>query len=172
MKKYQSHKVLLATQIQDIVEVMHESMLKLRCDDGKVYDCPKHNLPTNNNYEIVAGDYLVEYENGYRSISPKDAFEAGNHKYSEDAGIFALPGSFGWALAQLSLGSKVARSGWNGRGIFIETQFPDENSKMSSPYIFIDTTGLQTDNELAPKSRVPWIASQTDMQAIDWMIAE
>lgn len=79
---------------------------------------------------------------------------------------------FGWALAQLRSGEKVQRSGWNGKGIFIELQSPDENSRMTSPYIFIDTTGLQTDNEDAPKSRVPWLASQTDMLAEDWFIVE
>jgi hypothetical protein len=77
---------------------------------------------------------------------------------------------FGWALAQLRGGSKVCRKGWNGRGIFIELQKPDENSKMTHPYIFIDTTGLQTENPDAPKDRVPWLASQTDMLAEDWEV--
>ena len=75
---------------------------------------------------------------------------------------------FGSALFALKAGQKVARKGWNGKGIFIELQVPDQHSKMSSPYIFIDTTGLQTDNADAPKSRVPWLASQTDMLADDW----
>ena len=75
---------------------------------------------------------------------------------------------FGEALNELKTGGKVARKGWNGKGIFIELQTPDENSKMTSPYIYIDTTGLQTDNEAAPKSLVPWLASQTDMLAEDW----
>ena len=78
--------------------------------------------------------------------------------------------NFGQALEALKLSSKVAREGWNGKGIFIELQVPDEFSKMTSPYIFIDTTGLQTDNPKAPKSRVPWLASQTDMLAEDWQI--
>jgi hypothetical protein len=78
--------------------------------------------------------------------------------------------NFGQALQELKKGNKVARLGWNGKGIFIELQVPDENSKMTSPYIFIDTTGLQTNNEMAPKSRVPWLASQTDMLAEDWEI--
>lgn len=78
---------------------------------------------------------------------------------------------FGWALHQLRNGKRVRRAGWNGKGIFIELQRPDENSKMTSPYIFIDTTGLQTDNPDAPKSRVPWLASQTDMLAEDWQTA-
>jgi len=77
--------------------------------------------------------------------------------------------NFGEALHELKAGRKVARDGWNGRGIFIELQTPDANSKMTSPYIFIDTTGLQTDNAHAPKSLVPWLASQTDMLAEDWL---
>ena len=77
---------------------------------------------------------------------------------------------FGWALQMLRKGEKVCRSGWNGRGIFIELQLPDSNSKMTHPYIFIDTTGLQTDNPNAPKDRVPWLASQTDMLAEDWEV--
>ena len=68
--------------------------------------------------------------------------------------------------------NKMQREGWNGKGIFIELQVPDEHSKMTSPYIYIDTTGLQTDNEAAPKSMVPWLASQTDMLADDWGIAD
>lgn len=78
--------------------------------------------------------------------------------------------NFGAAIEALKEGCKVARKGWNGKGIFIELQRPDENSKMTSPYIFIDTTGLQTDNADAPKSRVPWLASQTDLLADDWVI--
>lgn len=80
--------------------------------------------------------------------------------------------NFGEAIEALKKGLKVARKGWNGKGIFIELQVPDENSKMSSPYIYIDTTGLQTDNSDAPKSLVPWLASQTDMLADDWVIIE
>lgn len=79
---------------------------------------------------------------------------------------------FGQALNWLRAGRKVARKGWNGKGIFIELQRPDEHSKMTHPYIFIDTTGLQTDNENAPKNRVPWLASQTDMLSEDWTVLD
>ncbi|QVW08790.1 hypothetical protein CBW1004CProp1_gp39 [Phage CBW1004C-Prop1] len=78
--------------------------------------------------------------------------------------------NFGQAIEALKQGEKVCRSGWNGRGIHLELQRPDDHSKMTSPYIFIDTTGLQTENPGAPKSRVPWLASQTDMLAEDWHI--
>ena len=78
--------------------------------------------------------------------------------------------NFGQALENLKIGQKVARQGWNGKGIFIELQVPDAWSKMTHPYIFIDTTGLQTENPDAPKSRVPWLASQTDLLGEDWVI--
>jgi len=108
--------------------------------------------------------YKVVYEDGYESWSPCIAFEKA-YRLIDNM-------NFGLAIEALKKGLKVARKGWNGRGIFIELQTPDENSKMSSPYIFIDTTGLQTDNVDAPKSLVPWLASQTDMLADDWVIIE
>ena len=77
--------------------------------------------------------------------------------------------NFGQALELLKDGKKAARKGWNGKGIFIELQVPDEYSKMTFPYIFIDTTGLRTENEFAPRDRVPWLASQTDMLSEDWV---
>lgn len=76
---------------------------------------------------------------------------------------------FGDVIRSLKKGNKLARLGWNGNGIFIELQVPDSNSKMSSPYIFIDTTGLKSSNLFVSRSRVPWLASQTDMLADDWI---
>ena len=78
--------------------------------------------------------------------------------------------TFGEAIRHLKNGKRVARKGWNGKGIFIELQVPDEHSKMTHPYIYIDTTGLDTTNPDAPKDRVPWLASQTDMLATDWVL--
>lgn len=77
--------------------------------------------------------------------------------------------NFGQAIEALKMGRKVARSGWNGQGIFLELQTPDEHSKMMQPYIYIDTLNLLTTNPNAPKGRVPWFASQTDMLADDWV---
>lgn len=79
---------------------------------------------------------------------------------------------FGWALQCLRQGKAVARKGWNGKGIYIKLQIPDVNSKMTLPYIYIVTNGLVTDNPNAPKGVVPWLASQTDMLAEDWVLAE
>lgn len=76
--------------------------------------------------------------------------------------------NIGDAIQAMRSGLKCTRKGWNGKGIFIKLQRPDKNSKMTSPYIYIDTTGLQSDNLNAPRSLVPWLASQTDILADDW----
>lgn len=76
---------------------------------------------------------------------------------------------FGDALFQLRLGHKMTRRGWNGNGIFIKLQLPTAESKMTAPYIYIDTTELKTTNPDAPKVRIPWLASQTDLLATDWI---
>jgi hypothetical protein len=67
--------------------------------------------------------------------------------------------NFGDALAALKEGKRVARSGWNGKGMWLELQRPDSYSKMTLPYIFMKTVDDQ---------RVPWLASQTDMLGEDW----
>lgn len=46
----------------------------------------------------------------------------------------------------------------------------DTDEDMTHPYIYIDTTRLISENPDAPRDRVPWLASQTDMLADDWVI--
>ncbi len=67
----------------------------------------------------------------------------------------------GEALVALREGRHVAREGWNGRNMYLGLQVPDENSKMTLPYIYMKT--VQGD-------LVPWLASQTDILAEDWFI--
>lgn len=80
--------------------------------------------------------------------------------------------NFGEAIKYLKRGFTVARKGWNGNGIFLKLQVPDKHSKMTQPYIYIDTLGLETKNPDAPKGRVPWLASQTDVLAEDWCFVQ
>ena len=77
--------------------------------------------------------------------------------------------NFGEAIEALKMGKCVARKGWNGKGIYLGLQRPDEHSKMTLPYIYIVTSKLVTDNSYAPKGLVPWLASQTDMLSEDWI---
>lgn len=68
---------------------------------------------------------------------------------------------FSHALAALRSGQRVTREGWNGAGQFIALQVPDEHSKMRKPYLYISPV----DGEF-----VPWLASQTDLLAEDWLV--
>lgn len=67
----------------------------------------------------------------------------------------------GGAIAAMRGGQRVSRLGWNGPNQYLEVQLPDENSKMTLPYIYI----RNTQGDL-----VPWHASQTDILATDWVI--
>jgi hypothetical protein len=118
--------------------------------------------------------YLVEYLDGGNSNHPDHAGYISWSPVDVFVKAYKMSGqlSFGDALTYLKAGQKVARKGWNGKGIFIKLQRPGAQSKMTAPYIYIDTSGLQTDNPDAPKALVPWLASQTDMLADDWCIVD
>ena len=78
--------------------------------------------------------------------------------------------NFGWALEMLKVGRKLRRSGWNGKGMWLLLQVPDEHSKMTLPYIYIE---YPVGHPAYPDgSRVPWLASQTDLLAEDWEVIE
>lgn len=118
-----------------------------------------------------ADGYLVEYTDGgnpntdefkgYVSWSPKEPFEKAYRKCNNL--------TFGLALEVLKKGSKVARLGWNGKGLWLELQRPDEFSKMTLPYVYLN---YPMDAQNTPGARVPWLASQTDLLAEDWVIVE
>jgi hypothetical protein len=69
---------------------------------------------------------------------------------------------FGEAIRALKRGQRVAREGWNGKGMWIDIQPPRSESEMTLPYIFMKT---------ADGNFVPWLASQTDILAEDWVVA-
>jgi hypothetical protein len=71
--------------------------------------------------------------------------------------------TFGEAISALKEGKRVSRTGWNGKGMWLELQVPDAHSKMTLPYVYMKT---------AQDDLVPWLASQTDVLAEDWGIAE
>lgn len=74
--------------------------------------------------------------------------------------------TFGQAIEALKAGKRVSRTGWNGRGMRIGLERPDPDvptrGPMTLPYIFIRTVN---------GDHVPWVASQTDMLAEDWVEA-
>lgn len=135
-------------------------------------------LPSNEN-GADAG-YLVEYTDGgqrnheahqgYVSWSPKDVFE---RAYREtDGGL-----TFGCAIAAMRAGLKVARTGWNGKGMFIYYVPPGRYQPTTTaareffcggPVPYREYIAMKTvDDEV-----VPWLASQSDILSEDWRIVE
>lgn len=81
---------------------------------------------------------------------------------------------FGSALKALKMGHRVARAGWNGKGMFIFL-VPGSTFKVSRPPlmgIYPEGTEINyhphVDMKTADGMVVPWLCSQTDMLANDW----
>lgn len=77
---------------------------------------------------------------------------------------------FGWALVRLQSGERVQRKGWNGKGMWLARVTHGEWSASGSgkfdeyphlPFILMKT---------ADNCVVPWLASQTDVLALDWQV--
>lgn len=109
--------------------------------------------------------YAVKYADGYTSWSPRDTFEAA-YRVTEGPAQFL---TFGDAIHFLKQGKRVARHGWNGKGMWLEIQRPDEHSKMTLPYLYLN---YPNDSANTPGARVPWLASQTDILCEDWVVLE
>jgi hypothetical protein len=113
------------------------------------------------NEDPARAGYRVLYPDNYISWSPKEIFE---EAYRKTDGL-----TFGLAVEAMKKGYRVARAGWNGKGMWLRIVVPGGDNKSfdmgmeNLPYIEMKTA----DNKL-----VPWLASQTDMLAEDWMIVE
>lgn len=125
----------------------------IHCKEGNVlYNCTERLLFTAEN--IISDEWVIANEDNTPVLGGEAMF------------------NFGEAIKYLKRGFKVARKGWNGKGIYLEMQKPDEHSKMTLPYIYIVTNALVSDNPHAPRGVVPWLASQTDMLCEDWCLVE
>jgi len=100
-----------------------------------------------------APGYLVVYEDGYRSWSPEEAFA---NAYREAEGL-----PFGLALEALKKGKAVRLPQWK-EDVKIRAQFPDEHSKMTAPYLYVESRfGL-----------VPWKETMIELFSEEWQIVE
>ena len=124
--------------------------------------------------------YLVEYLDGgkpntpthagYVSWSPKEQFD---NAYRKTSGM-----PFGLAVEAVKKGKKIARAGWNGKGMFLFL-VPGSTFKVNrAPLLGIYPEGTEInyhahiDMKTADGTIVPWLASQTDVLADDWIVVE
>lgn len=108
--------------------------------------------------------YGIVYSDGYQSWSPKNVFEDAYQP------VDAL--SFGHALVALKTGHRVARQGWNGKGMFLFLVGGSTFKVNRPPLLGTYPEGTEIKMKTADGMVVPWLASQTDMLADDWTIVE
>ena len=124
--------------------------------------------------------YLVEYTDGgkpnderhggYITMSPKEVFD---NAYRQNGSL-----TFGDAIVALKHGQRVARSGWNGKGMFL--YYVPENKYPAARNTLNTLDGLFEDNlvpyaayiamKTAQDNVIPWLASQSDVLAEDWLV--
>lgn len=119
--------------------------------------------------------YLVQYEDGYQSWSPKEVFDAAYRRC--DAMTFGL------ALEAMKKGKKVARAGWNGKDMFVylvagNTIVREKLYHEARTHVYpVAKSSVDICSHIDMKAAdgtivVGWLASQTDMLAEDWSIVD
>lgn len=88
--------------------------------------------------------------------------------------------TFGQAIEAMKDGKKVCRQGWNGKGMFL--YYVPANKYPASRNTLNTLDGLFEDNmvpygayiamKTAQDNVIPWLASQTDILAEDWVLLD
>ena len=133
---------------------------------GKLYELDQ---PIPRSMEPEEQGYKVRYPDGYESWSPKDVFE---EAYRPTDCM-----SFGLAIEAMKKGKKVARRGWNGKGMFLFLGTDIELHTEADLSCVSNLEGDLTLPSIVMKTAddhfcVGWLASQTDMLADDWEVVE
>ncbi|NDJ57152.1 DUF2829 domain-containing protein [Enterobacteriaceae bacterium 4M9] len=91
----------------------------------------------------------------------------------------AVTGSFEWAMLNLKQGKRVARAGWNGKNMFLLGN-PGLPEQAVAEGDFRNNAGVETGTEFnylpnieictVDGDFVPWVASQMDIEAMDWAL--
>lgn len=127
---------------------------------------------------IDGGQANTEAFNGYVSWSPKEVFE---RAYRQIGDLL----SFGDALVMLKAGAKVARIGWNGKGMWLSLSCDGSREVAAENFWSPHNADFALENGgkatvlpcITMKTAdgsilMGWLASQTDMLAEDWVVVE
>lgn len=119
--------------------------------------------------------FIVKYENNYISWCPKKDFLESNRLCE---GM-----TFGHAIEMAKKGHKIAREGWNGKGMWVIFVPGTKKAKLieGTPYAkhlskrktvdILPHFDMYTVNSKGRRAMLPgWLASQSDMDAEDWTI--
>ena len=158
MKKYIGTKMIQA-----------EPAFRVSAGDFKNVIYPKtHAVPEDRTGQTWEDGYKVVYPDGYVSWSPKDVFE---EAYRETTGM-----NFGLAIEALKKGLRVARNGWNGKGMYVflayEADFVTDADLSAFDQLEVEVGDMLVMKTAQNTFQPGWLASQSDMLADDWYIVE
>lgn len=128
-------------------------------------------IPANENPKREG--YKVKYSDDYISWSPKEAFEKA---YRKTNGM-----NFGLAVEAAKKGFKIARKGWNGKGMFVVFQkgYPKGiscNKQTAKAWGLNEGDSFKCEPYLQIKmvngSHSMWVPSINDVLAEDWLIID
>lgn len=154
--------------------IQKASYLKMNTINGPSIICELKLKDGSTLYGDPVADF-TPYGTGFQSqdYALKEAIKKLKQEYGpqdeppEETFIEAGEVGFDAALVHLKKGGSCARTGWNGKDLYIQMQKPDAHSQNTLPYLYI----VYPDNHPKyPAARVPWLASQTDMMEEDWML--
>lgn len=121
--------------------------------DGIEMDIRETQVPEYTFKNIASDDWIVADEKNCPELGGENTF------------------SFGEAIKYLKRGFKVARKGWNGKGMYLFLCFPasiEPKAENVEIYSARQSVAIRTaDSSIV----VGWNASQTDMLAEDWVFA-
>lgn len=124
------------------------------------------------------GDFLIELDPNDIYVCPREVFL---RKYERPSATM----DFGDALRALKAGKRVARAGWNGKGMWLSLSC-DGSRRVAAENFWSPHNAEHARNQGGAATVLPsitmktatgeilmgWLASQTDMLANDWVIVE
>lgn len=117
--------------------------IMIHCKDKKVLDIRETEVVDYTFSNIASDEWIVANEENTPILGGEALF------------------GFDEAMKYLKRGISVRRKVWQ-PDVKICTQFPDENSKMTAPYLYVESRF----------GRVPWKETMIEMFENDWMIAK
>lgn len=161
-------------------KIAAKPMTRLEYNQFRGWELPGNENGADEGYLVEyldGGKPNVEGYTGYVSWSPKEQFD---NAYQPTNAM-----SFGHAIAALKSGEKVARAGWNGKGMWlylVPANSYAAQTEAAKAYWADKGTGTHESGvplvpyvayiamKTAQENVAPWLASQTDVLADDWCI--
>lgn len=159
------------TKLEELIKDYEEAKL-----EGKISNIILEiHMPTGET-EVIINPNVEEKINYIRKAYTEELVHKGckeiyieNYNFCYEESFY----DFGWALTLLKNGKKVARKGWNGKGMYLFLANGDDLSNC----LFKKEDNVKCQDSICMYTAqgticVGWLASQADMLAEDWDVVE